>query len=159
MFGKASRTDYQTTLQIPARNQLLNEKTSHDGFASTRIVCQKKPQGLTRQHLIIDRGDLMRKGIDNRRVHRKYRVEQVGKADSHCLRHQTKQRAIPIEAPGTPLLHNLETRFGVTIEEFICHFARSRLVREFERVGAKPLNADHLNDGIGKNAANGCVGG
>ena len=81
LLGETAGTDDQTPLQIPARDQLLDEQPRHDRLAGARVIGEKKAKGLTGQHGFVDRGDLMGQGLDDRGVHGEHRVEEMRQAD------------------------------------------------------------------------------
>jgi hypothetical protein len=59
LLGQTPGAYNQTALKVATGYQLPDEKASHDGLPGTGIICQKKPQGLARQHLSIHRRDLV----------------------------------------------------------------------------------------------------
>ena len=71
---------------------------------------------------------------------------------------EAEQRAVAVEAPRPALLDQFESRFVVAIEQLVRHLARGRLVGEFERLGAEPLDADDRHEGVGQDAPDGGVG-
>jgi len=83
---------------------------------------------LTRQHGLVNGGNLVRQWVNNRGVDGEHRVEEVGKADAVRFGNQTEQRSVAVETPGAALLHEIETWLVVSIEKFVCHLARGRLV-------------------------------
>ena len=86
------------------------------------------------------------------------RVEQVGKPNPVGFGYQAEQRAVAVETPGPALLHDLEVRFVVAVEQHIRHSTGRILVGQLERVGTEPLNADDTDDGIRQDPANRGVG-
>ena len=76
MFGQAAGADDEAALQIAAHDQLLDEQPRHDGLAGTRVVGQQEAQRLAWQHRLIDRCNLVRQRLDERRVDGEQRVEQ-----------------------------------------------------------------------------------
>ena len=50
LLGEAAGADDETTLQVAAGDQLLDEQARHDGLAGARIVGEQEAQRLTRQH-------------------------------------------------------------------------------------------------------------
>ena len=65
---------------------------------------------------------------------------------------------ITIEAPGTSVLNDLKPRFVVPVEQFVGDSASRVLVGQLQRLGAKPLNADHRDDLVRQYASDGCGG-
>jgi hypothetical protein len=45
-------------------DQLLDEEARHDRLARARVIGEQEAQRLTRQHGLIDRGDLVRQRFD-----------------------------------------------------------------------------------------------
>lgn len=73
----AAGADDETALQIATDDQFFDQKAGHDGFAGTGIVGQQIPQGLSRKHRLINRGDLVRQRIHQGGVDGKHRIEQM----------------------------------------------------------------------------------
>jgi hypothetical protein len=69
-----------------------------------------------------------------------------------------KERAVAVEAPGPTLLDEFQAWFVVAVKQLVGHLAGGRLVGQFQRLGAKPLDADHGHQGVGNDAADGGVG-
>jgi hypothetical protein len=66
--------------------------------------------------------------------------------------HEPEQMAVAVEAPGPALLNDGQACFIVPIEQLVGDTARGVLIREFERLRAKPLHADDCHEALGKNA-------
>ena len=77
LLDQAPRRHHQAPLEIPAQEQLADEEPGHDRLTRARIVGEEVTQGLLGQHVLVDRGDLVRQRLDVRRVHRHHRVEQM----------------------------------------------------------------------------------
>ena len=60
-----------------------------------------------REHLAVDRADLMWERVEVRRVDSEVRVEQVREADAERLGSEAEELAVSIEAPGPPLALDL----------------------------------------------------
>ena len=143
-LGKAGRAGDQAPLEVAAGGyQLLDQQARHDGLAGAGVVGEQEAERLAGQHRLIDGGDLVGKGVDDGGVHRQDGVEEVGQADSERLRDEPEQRAVAVEAPRPALLHQIEPGLVVPIEQLVGHLAGGRLVGEFDRIGAEPLQADH----------------
>ena len=119
LLGQAARADDEATLQIAARDQLLDQQPGHDRLAGAGVVGEQEAQRLAGQHRLVDRRDLVRQRLDHRGVDRQHRIEQVGEADALRLGDQPEERAVAIEAPGPPLLHDLEARLVVAVEQLV----------------------------------------
>ena len=122
------------------------------------IVGEQEAQRLARQHRLVDSRDLVRQRLDDRGVDRQHRVEQMREANALRLGDEAEERAVAVEAPGPALLHHLEARLVVAVEQLVRHLARRRLVGEFQRLGAEPLHADDRHEFIGQDALEGCIG-
>ena len=88
LLDEASRGDDQAALQVAPCAQLLDQQPGHDRFARPRIVCQQEAQRLTRQHLAIDGGDLVRQWIDQAGVNGEIGIEMMRERDPVRFRDQ-----------------------------------------------------------------------
>ena len=129
LLGEAAGADDQAPLQVAAGDQLLDQQPRHDGLARAGVVGEQEAQRLTRQHRVVDAGDLVRQRVDHRRVDRQQRVEQVREADALRFGHQPEQRAVAVEAPRPPLGDDLEPGLVVAVEQFVGDRAGLRLCR------------------------------
>jgi hypothetical protein len=75
-----------------------------------------------------------------------YRIEQMSKANAMRFGDEAEQMAVTVETPWATVLHYLEAGLIMTVNEFVCYATSRSLVREFERLRAKPLNADHRDE-------------
>ena len=158
LLGETAGTDDETPLKVSSGNQLLDEQPRHDGLAGARVVGEQEAQGLPRQHRFVDRGDLMRQRLDDRRVHGEHGVEEMGEADPLRLGDQAEQHAVSVEAPGPPDLDDLEPGLVVAVQELIGDPAGRRLAGQLQGFRAEPLDADHRNEAVGQNAAHRGIG-
>ena len=55
-------------------------------FPGPGVVCKQKTKGLTRQHLAVNGGNLMRQRLDLGGCDGEVWIEQVGEAQPVCLR-------------------------------------------------------------------------
>lgn len=69
---------------------------------------------------------------------------------------EPEQRAVAVETPRPALLDDFEARFVVAVKEFVRDLAGRRLIGEFQRLGAVPLNTDHRDQSTWQDAADGC---
>ena len=144
--------------QVAAGDELLDQQPRHDGLARAGVVGEQEAQRLTRQHRVVDAGDLVRQRVDHRRVDCQQRVEQVREADALRFGHQPEQRAVAVEAPRPPLGNDLEPGLVVAVEQFVGDRAGLRLVGQLERFGAEPLHADDRDQAVGMHAADSATG-
>src|SRR5690606_6449136 len=93
--------------------------------------------------------------IDEGRVHRQDRIEQVREPDAVRFRYEPEKRSVGVEAPRAALLDDLQPGFVVPVEDLVVYSAGGCTVDECERVGAVPLDADDGNRGVQEDAANG----
>jgi hypothetical protein len=92
------------TTTAPVGLAFFDEQPGHDGLACARIIGEQEAQRLSRQHLAINGGDLMRQCFDLRCSDGEIRVEEVGEPYSVCLRREPEQATVGIEriAPYPP---------------------------------------------------------
>ena len=64
LLGKHTGADDEATLQIAASNQLLDEEARHDRLPGAGIVGEEEAQRLAGEHRLVDRGDLVREGLN-----------------------------------------------------------------------------------------------
>ncbi len=158
LLGQAAGADDQAALQVAPGDQLLDEQAGHDGLAGAGVVGQQEAQRLARQHGLVDGGDLVRQRIDHGGVHRQHRVEEMGQADAVGLGDQAEEGAVAVETPGPALLDDLQAGLVVAVEQLVGDLAGRGLVGQLQGLGAEPLDADHGDQGIGEDAADGGVG-
>ena len=153
LLDQAAGADDEAALQVAPCDELLDEQPGHDGLAGTGIVGQKETQRLPGQHGLVDRGDLMGKGFDERSVNGQHRVKQVGEPNSLRLGDETEERAVGVEAPGAAGLDHFETRLVVAVKELVGDVPGGILVGEFKGVRAIPLDADDRDEPVRRDAA------
>ena len=155
LLDQAARRDDEATFEIASRDQLLHQQPGHDGLTSARVIGEEKAQRLARQHLAIDRRNLVRQRIDQARMDREIRVEIMRKLDAVGLCHQTQQRAVGVEGPGPAALHHLQPMLVVPIE----HRFRDPTIMvakdDIDRLVTDPVDGYDLNRLRRCNAANG----
>lgn len=101
-------------------------------------------QRLSRQHLAVHRGDLVRKGIHFGCVDRQVRVEQVGQVNPVRLRREAEQIAIALEAPDTSGVDDFQPCFVLAIQDVIGDAPVGRLVDDIDAVRAEPYQFTSL---------------
>src|SRR5580693_9004430 len=158
LLDEAPGRDDEATLDVAADHQLLAEEPGHDRLASAGIVSQEEPQGLARQHFLVDRFDLVRQWVKIRRLHREERIKQVSKRYPLCLRHEPEEVPVGIHRPGSPGLLDNEPRLVLAVEQLLVSPA-GQLVREREgcRTGAVPDQVDDPYDATPENTSNKCA--
>ncbi len=82
LVGQVARCADEAALHVAAGHQLLDEQAGHDGLAGAGVVGQQEAQRLAGQHLAVDTRDLVRQGLDQRRVDGEDGIEQVGQVDA-----------------------------------------------------------------------------
>ncbi len=145
-------------LQVAAGDQLLDQQPGHDRLARAGVVGQQKAQRLARQHRLVDRRDLVGQRLDERGVDRQHGVKQVRQVDAVRFGDQAEQRAVAVEAPGPPLLDNLQPRLVVAVEDLVRDATLGRPVDQRERAPAVPFDAHDRDSPVGQEAAHGGVG-
>ena len=113
----------------------------------------RKRKRLAREHLLVDGRDLVRQGVDERRVDGEERIEEVGEVDAVGLRDQPEESAVGVEAPGRAGRGDFERRLTVPVEELVPEPALGVLVRGLEDA-AVPLDAHDRNESVGQDALN-----
>src|SRR5262245_58019729 len=97
LLDEAARSHNQATLQVAAGDQFLDQQPGHDRLPSTGIVGEQESKRLARQHLAIDRGDLVRRRIDQAGVDGEIGIEIVRQFYAVCLTCQTQKAAVSVE--------------------------------------------------------------
>ncbi len=158
LLGQAPGAHDETARQVAARDELFHEQSGHDCLAGAGVVGQQKAQRLARQHRFVDRGDLVREGLDERCVNGQQRVEEMGQSNAVRLRDQTEQSAVAVEAPRPAVLDDRETWFVFAIEQDAGTGALGCLVIQRDDIGAIPLDAHDRREAVAYDAADGSVG-
>jgi hypothetical protein len=92
----------------PSRSSACGHGESGSRDSRTRIICQQIAQRLARQHRLINSRDLVRERIYERSVDCQYRVEKMRQPDAIRLRNEPKESAIPVKAPRSSRLNQLD---------------------------------------------------
>ena len=100
LVGEAAGADHETALEVAADEQLAHVEAGHHGLAGAGVVGEEEAQRVARQQLAVDRGDLVRQGLDERGGDGEVGVEEVGVADAQGLRGETEEAAVGVEGPG-----------------------------------------------------------
>ena len=61
---RRARGDDEAALERAADEELADEQPGHDRLAGARVVGEQEAQRLAREHLLVDRGDLVRQRLD-----------------------------------------------------------------------------------------------
>ena len=144
LFRQIARRHDQTTLQIAAGDQLLDEQTGHDGFAGTRVVRKDVPQRQAWQHLLINCRDLVWQGLNSRSVDRQIRVKQVCQMDAVRFGYKAHLIGICAETPRQTVTQHIHGRLISTIEDLTAKLPSAVLECNFQCCIAIPL---HRNNG------------
>ena len=99
---EAAGCDHKNSLGVSPDDQFLDVKASHDRLAGAGIVRQEESQRLARQHLTVDRFDLVRQRVDFARRQRQVGIEEVSQLDAPRLGSEAEHMAVTVEAPGAP---------------------------------------------------------
>lgn len=154
LLDQVAGADDQGALQIAAGKQFLDEEAGHDRLTRAGVVGEQETQRLTREHLAVDRRDLMRVRIDERGVNGEMRIEEMRQVNPAGFRYQAEESAVAVESPGLAGRDGFEPRLVVAVEELISGLARCVLKSDFDARGAPPFRLEDRNDGIGE-ATNG----
>jgi hypothetical protein len=127
LLDKAARRDDEAALEVAPDQQFLDEQPGHDGLAGARIVGEQEAQRLSRQHLAINRRDLVRQCLDLRCGNGEIRVKKVGEPYSAGLGCEPEQTAVGIERVAPTRLAELEAGFLATIGVAICSSCRTAM--------------------------------
>ena len=149
LLGERAGADHHAAAQVAPDVELLDEEAGHDGLAGAGIVRQEEPQGLARQHLAVDRQDLVRQRHDLGGVDGEEGVEQVRQADAVSLGGQLEEMAVGGEGPGRSGGHDLEARLVAAIEDLVAGSAAAVLERQLDGAGAVPANVEHRHRAVG----------
>jgi hypothetical protein len=104
-------------MHIASNDELLDEQSGHDRLAGPRIVGQQEAQRLARQHVAVDRCDLVRQRLDEGRMHGQHGIEEMREVDAIRFGREAEQVAISLKAPGTACLHDFQGRFIISTLE------------------------------------------
>jgi hypothetical protein len=85
LLRQGTRCHDQAPFQLPADQLLLDQQAGHDRFARPWVVSQQLAHGLAREHVLVDRADLVGQRVDAAAAHRHKGVEQVGQPDPFAL--------------------------------------------------------------------------
>ena len=102
---------------------MAKSRSGHDGLARTRVVGEQVAQRLARNHLAVDRGDLMGERVYERGVDGQQRVEEVCEADAASFGNHTEQAPVAIEAPGQADGDYLQLGFAVAVQQLAAKLA------------------------------------
>ena len=108
LLDQVAGRDHEAAFEVAADQQLLDQEGCHNGLAGAGVVGEQKAQGLARQHLAVNRGDLVREWLDQRGRQRQVGVEQIGQPDALGLRRQPEKIAITAERPSPTRSNQLE---------------------------------------------------
>jgi hypothetical protein len=134
LLDEITGSDDQAAVEIAADQQLLDKQARHDGLAGAGVVGEQEAEWLSRQHLAIDRGDLLRQRLDLRRADRKIRIKQVRQTDALRFGGEPQQAAVGVERIRTPGLDKFERCFLAAIDQTFADAA----VRPKDQVNARP---------------------
>ena len=156
LLDQAARGNDQTAFEITAGDQLLDQQAGHDRLAGARVICQQEPQRLAREHLAVDRRDLVRQGLDQAGVDGEVGVEEVRQLDPVGLGHQPEQSAVGVEGPGVAAGFNGQAMLIIAIERGLGHGPAGDAVDEVDGLLAYPVYGDDFDGLAGDNTLNNC---
>ena len=129
----------------PRIKQFLDEQARHDRLAGAGIVGEEEAQRLTREHLAIDRRDLMRQRLDLRRRDGDVGVEEIGEPDAVRLGGEPKQAAVGVEGVGPARLDELKARLLAAHNQALADAAVDA-EDDVQRVGAELRDLNDLGE-------------
>ena len=152
LFRQIARRHDQTTLQIAAGDQLLDEQTGHDGFTGTGVVRKDVPQRQAWQHLLINCRDLVGQGLNSRSVDRQIRVKQVCQMDAVRFGYEAHLISICAETPRQTVTQHIHGRLISTIEDLTAKLPSAVLECNFQCCIAIPLHRNNCHSFPCRNA-------
>jgi hypothetical protein len=109
--------DDQTTLEIAADQQFLNQKPRHDSLAGAGIIGEQESQWLTRKHFAVNGCDLVGQGFDLGGTDGEIRIKKISKSDAVSLGCQPQQAAVCVERVASSSFQKLEAVFLPAIDK------------------------------------------
>jgi hypothetical protein len=100
LFNQASWRYDEDTTRVRAHDQLSDIQPSHDGLSGARIVSQDETQGLSWQHRLVYRGNLVRQRFDVGRMDGHHRIEKEGQVDSLGFYGELEGVSVSFKGPG-----------------------------------------------------------
>lgn len=100
LLDEAARRDDQHPPSIGPHDQFADVEARHDGLARAGVVGQDEAQRLTRQHRLVDGGDLVRQRLDVGGVDGHHRIEQKRQVDPLGLAGENKLFPVAVNAHG-----------------------------------------------------------
>ncbi len=148
LLNEATWADDQAAVQVAADQQFLNEEAGHNGLAGAGVVGQQEAQWLARQHLAIDRGDLVWQRLNEGGMYSQQRIEEISQVDAVGLGNQSEQRPIAVETPGKADSGDLEAGLAVAVENLVAEVTSSIAVGEGNGYITMPLYIHYRDEGI-----------
>ena len=134
--------DDQAALQVTTDHQFLDIQPGHDGLSAAGVIGQQETQRLAGQHLLIDRGDLMRQRDHIGCVYCQEGVEVVSLANALGFHGQPEVCARAGETPTRGGLQHLQIGFTVAVQQLGIGSTRGVLVKNLQHIAAVPLGVD-----------------
>ncbi len=144
LLDQVAGRNHEATFQVAPDQQLLDQKRRHDGLPGAGIIGEQEAQGLARQHLAVDRGDLMRQRLDQRGRQREVGIEQIGQPDTLGLRRQPEQVAITAKRPRPTRSSQLERSLVAAVDQPVANRPARFLECDLDRLVTEPLDLDNL---------------
>ena len=154
LLDQVAGRGHEAALEVAADQQLLDQQGRHDGLAGAGIVGEQEAQGLARQHLAVDRGDLVGQRLDQGGGERQVRIEKIGQPDALSLGRQPKQVAVAAERPDPTRSDPFQGGLVGPIDQAVTDCAVPFLERDLDRLIAEPLDLNDPRRGAGDEAAN-----
>jgi len=119
LLDEFSRRDHQTALDVAADLHLLDQEPGHDRLAGAGVVREQETQRLPREHVLVNRVDLVRERLQVRRLEREERIEEPCELDPPGLGRKPEKLAVRVEGPGPAGGQLLEPRLVVAEENLL----------------------------------------
>jgi len=87
--------------------------------------------------------------VDQRRVDREYRVEEVRQANTVSLGDEPQELSVSVERPRTAAARYLQSGLVMPVEKLVGDLPRRVLVGKLKRLRPIPLHADDRDESVG----------
>ena len=151
LFDQTAGRDDQAAFEAPPDQELLDQQPGHHGLAGARVVRKQETQRLAVEHRAVDRGQLVRQGLDLRGVDGDIGVEEVRETNAQRLGGQPEQPAVAVEGETAGGRHLLDPRFVLAIENPAAEPVRA-FPRHLDGIGAVGAGGDDFHRTVAMDA-------
>jgi hypothetical protein len=148
LINQASGGDDEHAASVCPHDQFADVEPGHDRFAGPGIVGEYVAKRLAGKHRLVNGGDLVRKGIDVRRVNGHHRIEEKGQVDPLGLASELERCCVAVEGPGPLDRGNGNGRFVGGAEKALLETPVGQLVEDLNRVVGVRRDLDDGTDAI-----------